>query len=332
VYFKISSFPGYGRLSHLDTRELQHGAAVDVDEYEKEGIADFVLWKARKPEDGANYWTSPWGEGRPGWHLECSAMTREYLGDTFDLHSGGVDLMFPHHENEIAQSECCTGKQMSRLWFHVNHLLVDGRKMAKSLQNMYTLDELIEKGHTPARLRFSILSGHYRTPLNFTLGSLDAAKSALEKISKAEKALAAKAGNVPAQGYEELRTAGPAAAGPFGNAFEALESDLNTPEALGRIFATLNRLKIGELSMDEAGMAHRGLHFLLAALGLDLSQEALEAPQQSAPEEVVALAQARWQAKQEKRWADADTLRGQVDAAGWTIKDTKEGFELTAKA
>lgn len=329
VYFKISSYSQYGRLSHLDTRELQMGTAVEVDEYEKDGIADFVLWKARKADDGENFWTSPWGEGRPGWHLECSAMTRQYLGDTFDLHSGGVDLIFPHHENEIAQSECCTGHTMSRLWFHVNHLVVEGQKMSKSLGNLYTLDDLKTMGHTPVRVRYGLLSGHYRTPLNFTLASLDAAKSALDKISKAEKGFAARAGAANAPTYAELCSL--PVVGPFTTAFQALQDDLNTPEALGRLFATLNRLKPDQLTSEEAAVAYTSLHRVLQALGLDLVQESAAAPSQEAPEEVVQLAQQRWEAKKNKEWAASDALRAQVDALGWTIKDTKEGFELVAK-
>jgi len=151
VYYRVSSFKNYGRLSHLDQRELREGASGTVtdDEYEKDAVADFVLWKARRPEDGENFWASPWGEGRPGWHLECSAMCREYLGDTFDLHSGGEDLIFPHHENEIAQSEACTGHHMADHWFHLTHLLVDGGKMSKSAGNFYTLDQLVEAGFSP---------------------------------------------------------------------------------------------------------------------------------------------------------------------------------------
>ena len=323
VYFKIGSFPGYGRLSHLDTRELKMGTAVDSDEYEKEGVADFVLWKARKPEDGPNFWPSPWGDGRPGWHLECSAMSRAYLGDTFDLHSGGVDLIFPHHENEIAQSECCTGHPMSRLWFHINHLLVDGQKMSKSKGNLYTLDELSAMGHTPCRVRYVLLSGHYRTPLNFTLASLDAAKSALEKISRAEKSLATAAGHTASPPYPAK------APGPFADAFAALEDDLNTPEALGRIFTTLNRLKPDQLTPTEAAAAYHGLHFILQALGLDLSSE-IQAPAE-APPEILALAQQRWEAKQARDWSTADALRKPVDALGWTINDTKESFTVAPK-
>ena len=156
VYFKVDSFPDYGRLSRVADRELRLGAAPsanDADEYDKDSLSDFALWKGRKAEDGDNHWPSPWGEGRPGWHLECSAMSLEYLGETFDMHSGGVDLMFPHHENEIAQSECCSGATFAHHWFHITHLLVDGGKMSKSLGNFYTLADLQEEGHTPEELR-----------------------------------------------------------------------------------------------------------------------------------------------------------------------------------
>ena len=157
VYFRISSFPEYGSLSHLDKRELDLGktanARSNADEYEKDSVADFVLWKSRRPEDGDNYWPSPWGEGRPGWHLECSAMIHKYFGNDFDLHSGGVDLVFPHHENEVAQSRCACGGGFARLWFHIAHLLVDGGKMSKSLGNMYTLEDLAKLGHKAEAVR-----------------------------------------------------------------------------------------------------------------------------------------------------------------------------------
>jgi cysteinyl-tRNA synthetase len=180
VYFRIASFPGYGRLSRLDERELELGktqnARSSSDEYEKDGLADFVLWKGRRPEDGENFWESPWGEGRPGWHLECSAMIREYLGDSFDLHSGGVDLVFPHHENEIAQSECACGGHFAAHWFHITHLVVDGRKMSKSLGNLYTLDDLAERGFSAMEVRYVLIGAHYRKPLNFTISSLEGAR------------------------------------------------------------------------------------------------------------------------------------------------------------
>ncbi len=317
VYFKIQSFKDYGRLSHLQDRELKIGATVAADEYDdKEGISDFALWKARKPEDGPNHWTSPWGEGRPGWHLECSAMTLKHLGETFDLHSGGVDLVFPHHENEIAQSECCTGKTMCRHWFHVTHLLVDGRKMAKSLKNMYTLDDLTAMGHTAMQVRYVLISGHYRTPLNFTLASLEGAGQALAKLAKAAAALHECAGSVPK----------PHAPGPFASAWAALLDDLNTPGALGQIFTTLNELKPAHLTPDAAAEALGGMNFLLTALGLVLPVAETAA---AAPPDVVAIAERRWAARTARDWAAADQLRQELNALGWVMKDGKTGYELT---
>lgn len=162
------------------------GEANLADEYERESVSDFALWKGRKEEDGDNFWKSPWGEGRPGWHIECSAMSTKYLGPTFDLHGGGVDLCFPHHENEIAQSECSTGlKPYVKYWFHSAHLMVEGAKMSKSLGNLYTLDDLISKGYSAQQIRYALIAGHYRQQLNFTFKGLDDAKSALSKLAKA---------------------------------------------------------------------------------------------------------------------------------------------------
>ncbi len=325
VYFKVASFENYGRLSHLKERELRMSAATADDEYEKDTLADFALWKARKPEDGPNFWPGPWGEGRPGWHLECSAMTRAYLGDTFDLHSGGVDLIFPHHENEIAQSECCTGHEFCRHWFHITHLLVDGAKMSKSLGNLYTLADLETKGFTAGELRYVLAGAHYRAQLNFTLDSLTAARSALGRIARVEKALAARAdaGALPA--YESLRGAGP---GPFAMAWESLNNDLNTAEALGHVFVTLKSLKPELLSPEEAAAAYRGLHFILSAFGFVLPAEA---EQLEVPEDIRFLAEKRWAARTAKDWPAADVLRKELDAAGWLMKDGREGYELSRK-
>lgn len=321
VYFKVASFPEYGRLSHLDERELKPAAtATDSDEYGKDAVADFALWKARKPEDGPNFWSSPWGEGRPGWHLECSAMALEYLGEDFDVHSGGVDLVFPHHENEIAQSCCATHGRFARHWFHIAHLMVDGGKMSKSLGNLYTLDDLQQRGYTPAEARYVLINGHYRAPLNFTFHSLDAARQALHKLAKNTQALRAAAG---------AESAAPAP-GPFATAWALLEDDLNVPGALGEVFATLNRLKPAALAAPEAAVALAGLHFLLTALGLqlpDLREQGAEA----APVEITALAERRWQAKQARDWPAADALRQELEAAGWLVKDGKDGWQLARK-
>lgn len=346
VYYKVSSFDGYGRLSRLDQRELREGAsgAVADDEYEKDSVADFALWKGRREEDGENYWDSPWGEGRPGWHLECSAMCREYLGENFDLHSGGVDLVFPHHENEIAQSEACTGTCMADHWFHLTHLLVDGGKMSKSAGNFYTLDQLIEAGFSPAELRYVLISAHYRQPLNFvardndgneSFPALAAAKQALQRIAKFDAALLNRVQSDTEQGWVTdltglSRFREVTDLGAFADAFAGLQDDLNTPDALGRIFSAIKTIKPDELSPDEATKERLGLRFVLAALGLELPD--LDAASDvEVPAEIAALAEQRYAAKQEKNWEEADRLRDEIGAAGWEIKDSKEGYEVCPK-
>jgi len=323
VYFKISSFPGYGRLSRLDERELDLGKTQNArstsDEYEKDSLADFVLWKSRRPEDGENYWQSPWGEGRPGWHLECSAMIKEHLGDSFDMHSGGVDLIFPHHENEIAQSLCANGGQFAASWFHVAHLLVDNGKMSKSLGNLYTLDDLIARGFTAMEVRYVLIGAHYRKSLNFTLDSLTAAHEALAKLAKGARQLAAQAG-------AETRLVS-ADFGPFQAAWHSLNQDLNTPGALGGMFTGLREAL--KLKGAEAAAALAGFNRLLQALGLRLPNEVVEAGGEI-PEAIQALADARWQARLAKNWAESDRLRGALAEQGWAMKDGKDGYMLEA--
>ncbi|MBB5351998.1 cysteinyl-tRNA synthetase [Haloferula luteola] len=318
VYFRIASYPEYGRLSHLDTRELVLGKTqeqrANADEYEKDSVADFVLWKARRPEDGENYWSSPWGEGRPGWHLECSAMIREYLGESFDLHSGGVDLVFPHHENEIAQSRCACGGHFASHWFHTTHLLVDGGKMSKSLGNLYTLKDLAERGHTPMEVRYVLIGAHYRKPLNFTLESLQGAREALSKLSKGARNLASKAG----EGHV-LTDAG---FGPFQSAWEGLMDDLNTPAALGGLFTGLK--ESAQLEGADAAAALAGFNRVLRALGLQLPKEEVA----EIPEAIRVLAEERWEARQAKDWAKSDALRDALAAQGWVVKDGRDGYEI----
>ncbi|MES2707715.1 MAG: cysteine--tRNA ligase [Verrucomicrobiota bacterium] len=325
VYFKVSSYPDYGRLSRVNERELKMGTSVADDEYEKDTLADFALWKARKPEDGPNWWPAPWGEGRPGWHLECSAMIREYLGDTFDLHSGGVDLVFPHHENEIAQSECCADHHgFAAHWFHITHLLVDGKKMAKTLGNFHTLSDLTSKGFSPEEVRFVLTAAHYSGQLNFTFDSLEAARQALQRLARAERALAARAGQTAAPDYLSLIGQDP---GPFAAAWTALNHDLNTAEALGHVFTTLKSLKPEVLSPEEASAAWRGLHLILGAFGMVLPEEKVE----EIPDEIRALAEARWAARTAKNWAESDRLRGELDSLGWAMKDGREDYTLSHK-
>jgi len=334
VYFKLASFPSYGRLSQLDQRQLAIGKtrearARDADEYDKEDAADFVLWKARRPEDGDNFWPSPWGDGRPGWHLECSAMCLEYLGDSFDLHSGGVDLVFPHHENEIAQSCCATSGSFARHWFHITHLMVDGGKMSKSLGNLYTLDDVIQRGHSPQELRYVLVSGYYRRPLNFTLDSLHDAHAALLRIAKFDAALAA-AGAATPPDYATM-VAAPPPAGPFAPALEALHDDLNTPKALGALFTALREIKPASLSPADASATRAALHRILACLGLSLPAlpSADEPSSPEIPAEVQELATRRWIAKAQRDWPTADLLRDQIQALGWQIKDAPDTYHLT---
>jgi cysteinyl-tRNA synthetase len=307
VYFKVASFDHYGRLSRVKERELQLGSALSgrvhaADADEKEDVSDFALWKAHKPEDGENAWDSPWGRGRPGWHIECSAMSKKHLGDTIDLHTGGVDLLFPHHENEIAQSECCNGVPFAQHWYHSEHLLVDGKKMSKSLGNLYTLDDLVAKGFSPMALRYALLAGHPRKQLNFTLDSLHAAEKALATLRSFRAALA------PAGGDENA----------FATVHTALGDDLNTPAALGALFTVVNR--------GPAGVSLAAFDRVLFGLGLKLDAPA--APKAEAPADIKALAEKRWAAKQAKDFAAADALRKELTAAGWSMLDRKDGYSL----
>ena len=304
VYFKVSSFDHYGELSRVKERELKVGSALKsqaADADEKEDVSDFALWKAHKDEDGANGWDSPWGRGRPGWHIECSAMIKKHLGETIDLHTGGVDLLFPHHENEIAQSQCCNNQALARHWFHNEHLLVDGKKMSKSEGTLYTVDDIAARGFSPMALRYALLMGHPRKQLNFTLDSLHAAESALATLRNYRAALPATGGDSNA----------------FAAEFAALSDDLNTPAALGALFTIVNdkSIKTNAATFERA----------MFALGLDLDAVSAKS---AAPAPVTALADKRWAAKQAKDFAAADALRKELNAAGWSMLDRKDGYSL----
>ena len=320
VYFRISAFESYGKLSGLkkeDRRENADGRLNADDEYAKEDFADFALWKAWKPEDGPNRWESPWGPGRPGWHVECSAMSMKYLGESYDLHSGGVDLLFPHHENEIAQSECCTGKPFVRHWFHLSHLLVDGAKMSKSLGNLYTLEDIEAKGYTAEELRYVLISGHYRQQLNFTWESLNAARSALTKLRRFESILRTQTGNGKLPEVEGF--------GPFEPVLQAMADDLNVAKALGRLFSLISELEREAAQLSpETFAAFEKVKF---AFGFQLKEPTHHSV--AVPDEVQRWAQERWDAKQAKDWAQADALRAKITEAGWVVKDSKDGFELS---
>lgn len=314
VYFRIDAFPNYGCLAHLDREGLQAGARVSQDEYEKEGVGDFALWKAWAEADGDVGWDSPWGRGRPGWHLECSAMSKAYLGDTFDLHAGGEDLCFPHHENEIAQSEGASGKPFVRHWMHAAHLHVDGRKMSKSLGNLYTVADIVAKGYEPRHLRYGLLAGHYRKNLNFMWKSLDDAKVALQRIDEWRR-------RFPADATAEAGNSEPSRR--FLDAFTAaLCEDLNLPAALGAVFdyikETNRLLDTGEAVPDLAvTWAH-------AETVLGFGDEAI-----TIPAEVQTCLDQRAAARAAKDFAKSDELRDAIIAFGWQVKDTKDGQEIT---
>lgn len=325
VYFKIDSFEDYGRLSRLANREI---TTTDTnressDEYDRDSAADFALWKARREEDGGNYWSSPWGEGRPGWHIECSAICMKHLGESFDLHSGGVDLVFPHHENEIAQVEAVTCKTFARHWFHIAHLMVEGQKMSKSLGNLYTLHDLAERGYQAQEVRYVLLSGSYRQPLNFTFESMNASRKAMSKLTDFAKKF-----SIPPKQGDELETE----FGPFHPVQQALLSDLNTPEALGRCFRLVRQLgeawDRGEFEgkEDELETVRKGFQATCDALGLMI--EVREDVEDEVPHEIAELAQRRWEAKSDKDWATADQIRDELLQEGWVVKDSKEGFTL----
>ncbi len=317
VYFNVASFPTYGRLSGLERRELRAGAVAreTADEYStREHAADFVLWKAHKPADGPNAWASPWGRGRPGWHIECSAMGMRYLGESFDLHSGGVDLIFPHHENEIAQSEAATGQTFVRHWLHVAHLLVDGGKMSKSLGNLYTLDDVEARGYTPSELRLALLSGHYRQPLNFTWNSLHAARAALTRIAR-----------LLATAPSDTKSAAATNFGVFEEVFTALSDDLNTPRAIGVLFSALEPFEKGRIPFTAYVAAN-----LRAVLGVwGLVPPCLAATPVIVPPEIRALAEARQSARARCDWVQADALRAHLTAVGWELRESSAGYVLS---
>ncbi len=318
VYFKVSSFDQYGALSRVKERELQPGSALKAaaaDADEKEDLSDFALWKAHKPEDGPNKWPGPKNaaEGRPGWHIECSAMSKALLGDTIDLHTGGVDLLFPHHENEIAQSQCCNGTTFSRHWYHSEHLLVDGKKMSKSLGNLYTLDDLkpiIGHAFNPLDVRFALLQAHPRKQLNFILDSIFAASEARNRINSQYLAVKAFAGERSATELPSSR---------FEGVIDALRDDMNFPAAFGALFTAM-RSSPGKGDVASFERA-------LFALGFPLLEK-MPSITIEAPSEVTSIAQKRWAAKQAKDFAAADALRKELAAAGWSMLDGKDGYKL----
>ena len=318
IYFSVSSFPSYGKLAHLDMAGLRPGARVSHDEYEKENVADFALWKAWDQKDGDVAWDSPWGRGRPGWHIECTAMSTKYLGESFDLHTGGVDNIFPHHEDEIAQSEAASGKTFVRYWMHCAHLVVDGRKMSKSLGNFYTLRDVLDRGFSGREVRYVLIAGHYRQSLNFSFDALGAARGSLQRLDEFQERLRALAADDAGGGV--LPDWATAAKLKFD---AALADDLNIAESLGALF---DMVHAGNKAMD-AGLVGRGqaadVRGLMAAFDRVLG--CLAAPRDEVPEAVLKLLERRQSARQAKDWAGADLVRAELASLGWVIQDTPQG-------
>jgi cysteinyl-tRNA synthetase len=328
VYFRINQFPDYGKLAHFDLEQLQSTGRVKHDEYDKEHVGDFALWKAWDEEDGNVRWDSPWGPGRPGWHIECSAMSTALLGDRIDIHCGGVDNIFPHHEAEIAQSEGVTGQKFVQYWLHCAHLLVDGQKMAKSLGNFYTVPDVMARGYTGRELRYALLRVHYRVPLNFTWQGMNEARESLGRIDEwlarlREVERKSNAQN-PMPNSDESR----AGAQRPTTAFEdALDDDLNISAALGFLFESIRETN---RAMNQNELDAASADAWLAWWKRINTVLRLEAETNVAiPDEVAHLAQERENARLKKDWKQSDELRERIAKLGWDVRDTKEGPKLT---
>jgi cysteinyl-tRNA synthetase len=331
VYFSIEKYRGcgcrYGQLLKLNLDQMRTGERVASDEYDKESVADFALWKARAPGDGDIFWPSPFGEGRPGWHIECSAMSMKSLGETFDLHLGGEDLKFPHHEDEIAQSEGATGRPFVRHWLHGAHLLVEGKKMSKSLGNFFTLRDLLGKGFTGREVRCLLLTAHYRETFNFTLDGLHSAKTALARVDECIAKLREIAKHLPTHSSDE-ESNGVKGAAPLLAAFSAaLADDLNISAAWAAVFdwvrETNKRIAENSLSAAAAAASLAAWDKVDAVLGVGVKMEAEEIPA-----EITALLEARQAARKARDFKQSDAIRDELKAKGWVIEDTPKGPKL----
>jgi cysteinyl-tRNA synthetase len=322
VYFRAAKFEEYGKLSHQPLEDLKSGARVDVNE-DKEDPMDFALWKGAK--DGGPAWSSPYGEGRPGWHIECSAMAKKHLGETIDLHAGGVDLVFPHHENEIAQSECSSGKTFARYWMHNGFINVDNEKMSKSLNNFFMVREVAEVyGYEP--IRYLMLSGHYRSPLNYTVDTIEQCKAGLERLYTARDNLDFAIANAVEAGSDELLEKSAKAIVAFE---DALEDDLNTPDALAALFDLAREININANGASKATLQKTAEAFdtITGILGILYNRASGEIPA-----EVQAFADEREKARKDKNWAKSDELRDKIAELGYIVEDTAQGQKLNKKA
>ena len=304
VYFSVRKFPGYGKLAHIDFDNQRTGARCLGDEYDKENVGDFALWKAWEETDGPVGWDSPWGRGRPGWHIECSAMSMKYLGETFDLHTGGIDNLFPHHENEIAQAEAATGKPFVKTWMHCAHLKVNGEKMSKSLGNFFTLRDLLEKGWSGREIRYVLINAHYRAGLNFAFSALEDARKSLARIDACvEKATD---GEAPAWALKHLD-----------DFTAAVNDDLNIPRAFAALFELVREANSKGAEGTLGVFQHMDKVLGLIFFGKSEKEEI--------PAEIQALLDQRADARKAKNWAESDRLRDAIAAAGWLVKDSKSG-------
>jgi cysteinyl-tRNA synthetase len=330
IYFRISLFPAYGKLSKIDLTGIKAGARVDTDRYEKEDARDFALWKSPKP--GEHFWETRIGPGRPGWHIECSTMAMKYLGETIDIHTGGVDLAFPHHENEIAQSEAATGKPFVRHWLHAEHLIIEGEKMSKSLGNVYTLRDLFAKGHKPSTIRFLLLSVPYRRQLNFTADGLKQAESSVERLRNFLARL--KTAKFPDGANIEIESRAAKAEADFDS---GLADDLNTAVALAAIFDLVRDVNTlmdrGEFHQQDAPRLVAAMEKFDAILALLADDDAeklsklgfLPAAPRLTPQEIESLIEQRNAAKKRRDFQAADSIRAKLADSGIIVEDTKDG-------
>jgi cysteinyl-tRNA synthetase len=339
VYYDISAFPEYGKLSRVDLSQGRRGERVAADEYEKGDVRDFALWKAAKPEDrevGA-VWDTPWGEGRPGWHIECSVMSMCELGETFDIHCGGVDLVFPHHEDEIAQSEGATGKEFARYWLHGEFLQIEGEKMAKSIGNVARLDDLVEHGIQPSSIRYVFLTAHYRSKLNFTLEALEGAREAVRRIVTTRNRLRDHPA-VQTPGPQDLPTLHPAAADALGEFTRAMDDDLNSSVALAALQKLVGSVNTRLDALGTAPIGHAEQQAALDALAridsvfnlIGLADREAEVDPDLAAW-VESLLEQRQQARQDRDFARADRIRAELAERGVVVEDTPHGPRWSRK-
>ena len=332
VYFAVTKFPGYGKLAHIDFDNQRTGARCAADEYDKENVGDFALWKAWEESDGPVGWDSPWGRGRPGWHIECSAMSMKYLGETFDLHTGGIDNLFPHHENEIAQAEAATGKDFVKTWMHCAHLRVNGEKMSKSLGNFFTLRDLIEKGWTGREIRYVLINAHYRSGLNFAFTALEDARKSLARIDACVDALTALAEKLKGTDVEVSGTAPAFAVKCLEDFTSSVNDDLNVPKAFAALFELVRETNAALSGAQPFGFSAARLLDVFKrmdeVLGVIFFGKAEKA---EVPVEIQAMLDERAAARAAKNWAESDRLRDALAAAGWLVKDSKAGQSVTKK-